>query len=138
MQKTKLGISVGLLGAAIYAMGLFGGFLVTVLLAGYVLLFEENPWLRIAAVKAVALTAVFGLLSVLISFLPSVFSIVGDLVGIFTDMPDFHVVYNIFSVIGSVLRLTEDVLLVVLALKALNQGTIHIPVVDPLIRKHMH
>ena len=44
MQKTKLGISVGLLGAAIYFMGLFGGYLVAVLLAGYILMFEENEW----------------------------------------------------------------------------------------------
>lgn len=36
MQKTRLGISVGLLGAAIYFMGLFSGYLLAVLLAGYV------------------------------------------------------------------------------------------------------
>ena len=51
MQKTRLGISVGLLGAAIYFMGLFSGYLLAVLLAGYVLLFEENSWLRKNAVK---------------------------------------------------------------------------------------
>ena len=58
MQKTKLGISVGLLGAAIYFTGLFSGYLVAVLLAGYVLMFEENEWLRKNAVKAVALMMV--------------------------------------------------------------------------------
>lgn len=42
MQKTRLGISVGMLGAAIYLTGLFSGYLVAVLLTGYVLLFEEN------------------------------------------------------------------------------------------------
>ncbi len=54
VQKTKLGISVGLLGAAIYFMGLFSGYMVAVLLAGYVLLFEENEWLKKSAVKAIA------------------------------------------------------------------------------------
>lgn len=45
MQKTRLGISVGMLGAAIYLTGLFSGYLVVVLMVGYVLLFEENSWL---------------------------------------------------------------------------------------------
>lgn len=62
MQKTRLGISVGLLGAAIYFMGLFSGYLLAVLLAGYVLLFEENSWLRKNAVKAMSVMAVFSLL----------------------------------------------------------------------------
>ena len=52
MQKAKLGISVGLLGAAIYFTSLFSGYLVPVILTGYVLLFEENDWLRKNAVKA--------------------------------------------------------------------------------------
>ena len=50
MQKTRLGISVGMLGAAIYLTGLFSGYVVAVLMAGYVLLFEENSWLRRSAV----------------------------------------------------------------------------------------
>ena len=42
MQKTRLGISVGLLGAGVCFLGLVGGYLVTAILAGYILLFEEN------------------------------------------------------------------------------------------------
>lgn len=55
MQKTRMGISVGLMGAATYLCGLFGGLMVTVVIAGYILLFEENAWLKRAAVKSVAL-----------------------------------------------------------------------------------
>ena len=58
MQKTKIGMTVGLLGAAIYFIGLFSGYLTVVLLIGYVLLFEENEWLRKSAVKAVALIGI--------------------------------------------------------------------------------
>ena len=42
MQKTRFGISVGLMGAAIYFVGLFGGYAAMLLLAGDVLLFGEN------------------------------------------------------------------------------------------------
>src|SRR5574344_1340231 len=46
MEKTKLGIPVGLLGAAMLFACYFGGYLVSFVLAGYILLFEENAWLK--------------------------------------------------------------------------------------------
>ncbi|MFR5908747.1 MAG: hypothetical protein ACLUFT_10550 [Gemmiger formicilis] len=49
MQKAKLGISVGLLGAAIYLTALSGSLLGLLVLAGYVLLVEDNQWLRLSA-----------------------------------------------------------------------------------------
>ncbi len=69
MQKTKLGISVGLLGAAIYFTSLFSGYLVPVILTGYVLLFEENDWLRKNAVKAVSLMVFFSFIVVVINLI---------------------------------------------------------------------
>ena len=50
MQKSKLGISVGLLGALIYFAGLINP-LAMIVLVGYVLLKEENPWLRKAQLR---------------------------------------------------------------------------------------
>ena len=54
MQRTKIGISAGLLGAGIYFTGLFSGYLIPIILTFYVLWFEENGWLRRTAVKAVS------------------------------------------------------------------------------------
>ena len=54
MQKTKIGISVGVMGAVMYFASLFGGYIPMLLLAGYIFLKEENIWLRKAAFKAVA------------------------------------------------------------------------------------
>lgn len=59
MQKTRMGISVGLMGAATYLCGLFGGLMVTVVIAGYILLFEENAWLKRAAVICGAASFLF-------------------------------------------------------------------------------
>lgn len=52
MQKTKLGITVGALGAITFFAGFFGGYLAAIVLAGYALLFEENAWLKRSVVKA--------------------------------------------------------------------------------------
>ena len=43
MQKTRLGTLDRVLGAALYLTAFFGGIIPVLLLAGYVLLFEENP-----------------------------------------------------------------------------------------------
>lgn len=137
MQKTKLGISVGLLGAAIYFTGLFSGYLVAVLLTGYVLLFEENGWLKKNAVKAVALMAFFSLLIVGINLIPNVLGVISNLLGIFDVHFSYGVVNSIISVVIGIINLIERVLFILLGFKALNQGTIAVPVVDKLIGKYM-
>lgn len=137
MQKTKLGISVGLLGAAIYFLGLFSGYLAAVLLAGYVLLFEENGWLKKNAVRAVALMAFFSLLTVGINLIPNVLGVVSSLLSIFKVSFNYSIVSSIISVIVGIINIVERVLFLLLGFKALNQGTIAVPVVDRLVSKYM-
>lgn len=137
MQKTRFGITVSLLGAAIYFMGLFGGFLVTALLTAYVLLFEENEWLKKSAVKAVALMVVFSILSVLIYLIPNVISFIDNVVGIFGGSFYINFVSSLANAAASALDIIEKVLFIGLGIKALNQGNIAVPVVDKLIDKYM-
>ena len=59
MQKTRLGISVGLMGFITYFGCCFGGYIAAILLFGYILLVENNQWLRKTAVKAMILTIAF-------------------------------------------------------------------------------
>lgn len=137
MQKTKLGISVGLLGAAIYFLGLFSGYLAVVLLTGYVLLFEENGWLKKNAVKAVALLAFFSLLTVGLNLIPNIIGLIDDVANIFEASFGIIVVTRIITVFKSALNLFQTLLFLGLGFKALNQGTIAVPVVDNLIGKYM-
>lgn len=137
MRKTKLGISVGLLGAAIYFMGLFSGYLVAVVLAGYVLMFEENSWLRKSAVKAVSVMAFFSLLITVLNLVPNAISFIDNIVSIFGG--SFHVAFlsNLISAAVAALNIIEKLLMIGLGINALNQGTIAVPVVDNLINKYM-
>ena len=137
MQKTRFGITVSLLGAAIYFMGLFGGFLVTALLTAYVLMFEENEWLKKSAVKAVALMVVFSILSVLIYLIPNVINFIDSVVGIFGGSFYINLVSSLANAAASALDIIEKVLFIGLGIKALNQGNIAVPVVDKLIDKYM-
>lgn len=137
MQKTKLGISVGLLGAALYFATFFGGYLVAIILAGYILLVEDNVWLRKNAVKAVALTMGFSLIAAVINLIPNAIGFIDSVVTIFGG--DFYltIVSNILNVINNALSITEKVLFILLGLKAFNQGTIRIPVIDSIVDKYV-
>ena len=72
MQRTKIGISAGCLGAVIYLAGVTGGLLLAAILIGYVLLAEENLWLRRCAVKAGALLFIFSMCILAVGLIPDV------------------------------------------------------------------
>ena len=137
MQKTRLGISVGMLGAAIYLTGLFSGYVVAVLMAGYVLLFEENSWLRRSAVKAVSLMVFFSFITVLINLIPNAISSINYIASMFGS--SFYAVFitNLVSAVTSIIDIIEKLLFIGLGVKALNQGTITAPVVDNQVSKYM-
>lgn len=137
MQKTRLGISPGLLAAAIYLLGLFSGFWVAVFLAGYVLLLEENRWLKISAVKAVSLMAFFSFLTVILNLIPNFLGVINDFANMFQVSLAFGPVNSFFYAILGIVDIVEKILFLILGFKALQQGTIRLPVVDQLIARHM-
>ena len=137
MQKTKLGISVGLAGAILYLLGLYGGVLVTILAAAYILMAEENEWLRKAAVKSVVLMLGFSALSTVIYFIPSIFDFFFSILNVFGAHIYWDFLNSIANVLTSALSLLERVLFIGLALKALNQGNIPVPALDKFIEKYI-
>ena len=71
MQKTKLGMSIGLLSAVIYFTALFGGYIPLFMIAGYVLIFEQNDWLKRVCFKAVILLIAFSMITAIVGILPN-------------------------------------------------------------------
>ena len=135
-MKTRFGISVGLTGAAIFLSGLFGGYLLTFVLAGYVLLFEENMWLKKTAIKACVLMIMFSLLNAFVGLVPSTMSFINNICNLFDGSFNSKVVQDIVEIIQRGLSIIETIVFIVLGIKAMGQGTIAIPVVDNLINKH--
>lgn len=135
MQKTKLGISVGLLGAALYFLGLFSGYLATILVVGYVLLCESDEWLKKSAVKAVAVLVLFSLASAVIGLIPNAISFVDSVFSVFGG--DFHIYFvtNIINVITTALNIIEKLLLLILGFFAFKKETVKLPVIDDFIDK---
>lgn len=137
MQKTKLGITVGALGAITFFAGFFGGYLAAIVLAGYALLFEENAWLKRSVVKAVVLMVFFSVTVAIINVILDLLEFVGNIASVFNGNFSIIKVNQIVNVLVSGLNLAEKVLFLGLGVKALSQGTIVIPFIDKKVSKYI-
>lgn len=137
MQKTRFGISVGMLAAAIYFTGLFSGYLVAVLMVGYVLLFEENEWLKKSAVKMLALMIFFSFFTTLLNLVPNAIEIINNIFSTFGGYFTSNLLKGIVAAIVGILNFIEKILFIMLGVKAFSQGTIAVPFIDRIIEKYM-
>ena len=136
MQKTRIGISVGLFGAALYFVGLMS-IIPLVIMAGFVLLFEENEWLKRTAVKAVAIVIFFQILFAIIGLVSNSSSILTTLWALFGGTLNLLWLSRILSILSSILSFVQTLLLLMLGFKALSQGNVGFGVVDSTLNKHM-
>lgn len=137
MQRTKIGISAGLLGAGIYFTGLFSGCLIPIILTFYVLWFEENGWLRRTAVKAVSVMIFFSMITLFVNLFPDFLGIISSFVGTFGVEFYYSSVNSLFDSIVKLIDLMRNILILILGFKAFGQSTIYIPVIDNLLSKYM-
>lgn len=135
-MKTKLGISVALMAALAYFMGFFGGMVSVVLFTGYVLLFEENEFVRKSAVKSFLIMAAFAVLYALIGFIPNIINLINSLLSIFGKNFSISVVSRIINFIQLALELLEKILFLALGFLALGKKNMKISVIDKFVEKH--
>lgn len=136
-MKTKLGISVTMLAAATYLLGLFNGNLALLLVAGYVLICETDEWLKKSVVKALVISLAFSVISAVIGFVPNAISLVDDLFNIFGGSFGISFITRIIAFINNVLGVFEKLLMLALAAMAASNKTIKLPVIDDIIDKNM-
>lgn len=137
MEKTKLGLPAGLFGALIFAAAYFGGYTVLFLVAGYVLLCEEDLWLRRTAVKAVLVTVVFSVINLVLGLVPDLVGIVDDLFNVFGSYFSIPFISKVIILLQSVISLVRMLVFVLLGVMALSQNKMKLPVVDDFLEKNV-
>lgn len=136
MEKSKLGISVSLLGALTFLSGYFG-ITVLVLVAGYILLREENASLKKNAVGTIVLYLAFAALGLCISLLDGVFNLFNFGGWMYEYAYTFYDIWNSFiSCLNTLVNIAEKVIFGLLALFALLGKEVKIPVIDKFLEKH--
>ena len=137
MEKTKLGLSVGLMGALLYAIGLWGGYFLIIAAVAYVLIREESAWLKQTAVKALALTFVFPLLYLAIGVIPDLVGLVEDVMHLFDEPLDTEILDEIVTLLRDIVNIAEYVVFVLMGILALGKKTVRLPLIDAAVKKHL-
>ena len=138
MEKTKLGISAGMLAAIVYFSTAVFGYLALLVVGGYILFVEKTEWLKKCVIKAVVLMLLYSLISTVIGIIPQFLSFGGGEDGLFGSYYLYLTgTYQIVAVVLVVLNLMRIVLFIALGVKALQEKTITIPIVNRFISAYM-
>ncbi len=138
MEKTKLGISVCLMGALVF-LSSYLGITALLLVGGYILLKEESAKLKKCVAYALTLYLVFLAASVVVGFVGNVF----DILNFKNWMYSVDVISTIYSVIraflsalSSIISVAEKVVFGLLAAYTLTGKEIKIAILDKFVEKH--
>lgn len=137
MEKTKLGISAGMLGAVVYFSAALLGYISLFIVGGYILLVEKTEWLKKCVIKAVVLMLLYSLLSTVIGIIPQILTLGSEEALLGSYYLYMAGAYQIVSIVLVVLNFARIGLFIALGVKALSEKTIVIPIVDRLIDKYM-
>lgn len=132
-MKTKLGVSTGVLAAATFFLGLFGGYTAIILLVGYILLFEEDAWLKKTAVKALAIMLIFSAAYYIVDLIPGLLNMISNLFNVFKSNFYPSQLHSFFSFLKSGITLLKELLMIMLGFLALKQKTLNMKSVDNLM-----
>lgn len=135
MQKTKLGVKIGTLSAVVYFTAMFGGYIPLFLLVGYILLKEENDWLKRVCYKAVAIMLVSSLLISVIGLIPSALNIIASFVSLFEGYFSYSVVSSIVNILMSIVNFVVDILLLALGIKAYKMQDVKVAKLDKIVEE---
>lgn len=133
---TKLGVSVGLVAAGAFFSYILSGFTVLTLIIGYVLIAEENVWLKSTVLKAGVLAISISALECIIGLIPDSLGAVSNIISIFDGSFNYSIITTITRALLSVIAIIEKLLFLGLGFKALKQSTINISQVDSIVEKY--
>ena len=137
MEKTKIGLKVPVFAALACLLALYGGYVAAALMLGYVLLVEEDAWLKKFCVKLMVLLLAFSAASTVIYLIPNLMDLVYSLLGLFGVNIYFDIINRAFGFLGSILSLGKTLLFLFLCGATFLGKTVKLPLVDDLLDKYI-
>ncbi len=133
MEKSKIGLTIPVMGALTYLLFLFGGYTPRLLVAGYILLREEHAGLKKTAITAVLAAVAISAVNLLIGLLPEVVDVFRTLFAIFGEYMDADILSAIAGFLYAILSLAKTVVFVGLAVLELMGKPLKIGFVEKLL-----
>ncbi|HIZ16371.1 MAG TPA: hypothetical protein H9675_02230 [Firmicutes bacterium] len=134
-EKTKLGISIALLAAGMFFLGIVS-YLALVAVAIYIFIREDSVWLKKAAVFAVILVVFFAAVNFALDAISGIISMVNVNINFIENI--VPLIGKVFSIINYLVNIAEFVLLIVFGFMALGGKVLNIGFINKLCSKHMN
>lgn len=142
MEKTKFGVSVGLLSALCYFTG-YSNFTACILLLIVALVWSDNLLLKKNACQATILSVFFSLASIVLNWISGKYvDLIYTVGGWLNKLFDFYdimtalVDLNLFSFLANLVGFVELVIMFIFVIKSFKGTQIKIPVVTKIVNKH--
>ena len=127
MEKSKLGISIPLTGAALFFTAMISP-IISFLLAAFILMKEDDEWLRKSVIKMAYIVIVGYAGAYLIGTIADVLSLLSFPYGLTSFIDELS-----YSIIPDI----RAILLLIFGMKAMTKGTVNSNVFNKIINKHM-
>ena len=135
MEKTKLGLSAGVLSVIVILLFQFGGYTVGLLALGYVLLCEKDETLRVTAVTALLVSLAYSVLNMVIGLIPNIVSLFESMIAIFNGYVNLNFVHNVSNFLSIILSLARTAVYIILGVMAGLGKPILLPAVKKLLEQ---
>lgn len=137
MPKAALGVSIGILAAATYWTGLISD-LVAILLIGYILIKEEDNWLRSVALKAGIIIVGMAAITTVTGFFTQGVNGFNALLNLF-DRDQFYntVLGRIGTLLDYICLIVKDVVLLIAGYQAFRYQDFRIGFIDRIVYNHL-
>lgn len=142
MEKTKFGVSVGLLSMLCYFTG-YANFTACILLLIVALVWSDSLELKKNACQAAVLSVFFSLASIALNWISGKYvDLINTVSGWINKLIDFYEVQNflveanLFSFLSGLVGLVELIVMFIFVFKSLKGKSVKIPVVTNIVKKH--
>lgn len=115
---TKLGIKSNILAVLVCIVGLVSGYVGTLLLAGYILMFENITSLRKTAIKVLTVMCMCSLVAEFIELIPEIVNWISSVLSIFGGSLYIGFLSSLCNVLIGAIWIAETVILVLIAISA--------------------
>lgn len=134
-EKSKLGISIALLAAGMFFVGIVS-YLALIAIALYIFIREDNAWLKKTAIFAVILVVFFAAVNFVLSVFSGAISLANVNINFIGNI--IPLLGKVFSVITSLVNIAEFVLLGLFGFMSLGGKSLNIGFINKLCNKHMN
>ena len=133
MERTKLGLSIPVMGALTYLTFLLGGYVAGLLVMGFIVLCETDTELKRTAVTALVFTVLFSLLSTAVRILPDMIDLCESFLSMFSVYLRKEFLNQFFNFVYLSVNILKTVGMLLLALFTLLGKPIKLGIIANMI-----